>query len=121
MTWSDRAAGAAVDVEQGAAEVGRGGGEQERGHATELLGLAVTPERDRSLGATTHHVGRAVARVEGERAERLYKTIFLGYGDDSVAQLGGAHIEFLSGIENPVGVKLGQIASASAFTCCCSW
>src|SRR5689334_8227635 len=29
---------------------------------------------------------------EGERAARLYETIFLGYGDDSVAQLGGAHI-----------------------------
>jgi thymidylate synthase ThyX len=29
---------------------------------------------------------------EGERAARLYETIFLGYGDDSVAQLCGAHI-----------------------------
>jgi thymidylate synthase ThyX len=29
---------------------------------------------------------------EGERAAKLYATIFLGYGDDSVAQLGGAHI-----------------------------
>src|SRR3954471_6891180 len=30
--------------------------------------------------------------AEGERAARLYETIFVGYGDDSVAQLGGAHI-----------------------------
>ena len=30
--------------------------------------------------------------VEGERAAALYERIFLGYGDDSVAQLGGAHI-----------------------------
>src|SRR5215217_1260471 len=30
--------------------------------------------------------------AEGERAATLYETIFLGYGDDSVAQLGGAHI-----------------------------
>jgi thymidylate synthase ThyX len=30
--------------------------------------------------------------AEGERAARLYETIFLGYGDDSVAQLGGAHV-----------------------------
>jgi thymidylate synthase ThyX len=30
--------------------------------------------------------------AEGERAARLYERIFLGYGDDSVAQLGGAHI-----------------------------
>src|SRR5687768_16933084 len=29
---------------------------------------------------------------EGERARRLYERIFLGYGDDSVAQLGGAHV-----------------------------
>jgi len=29
---------------------------------------------------------------EGERAARLYETIFLGYGDDSVAQLGAAHV-----------------------------
>src|SRR3954468_15978664 len=30
--------------------------------------------------------------VEGERAARLFETVFVGYGDDSVAQLGGAHI-----------------------------
>jgi len=29
---------------------------------------------------------------EGTRAAKLYETIFLGYGDDSVAQLGGAHV-----------------------------
>jgi len=29
---------------------------------------------------------------EGRRAAELYERIFLGYGDDSVAQLGGAHI-----------------------------
>jgi thymidylate synthase ThyX len=29
---------------------------------------------------------------EGKRAAQLYERIFLGYGDDSVAQLGGAHI-----------------------------
>jgi thymidylate synthase ThyX len=29
---------------------------------------------------------------EGERARQLYERIFLGYGDDSVAQLGGAHV-----------------------------
>jgi thymidylate synthase ThyX len=29
---------------------------------------------------------------EGDRAAKLYETIFVGYGDDSVAQLGGAHI-----------------------------
>src|SRR6476659_8989437 len=30
--------------------------------------------------------------AEGQRAAELYERIFLGYGDDSVAQLGGAHI-----------------------------
>jgi thymidylate synthase ThyX len=37
---------------------------------------------------------------EGERAAQLYERIFLGYGDDSVAQLGGAHIacEWVSNI-----------------------
>jgi thymidylate synthase ThyX len=29
---------------------------------------------------------------EGRRAAELYERIFLGYGDDSVAQLGGAHV-----------------------------
>src|SRR5436309_5393913 len=32
------------------------------------------------------------SRGEGERAAQLYERIFLGYGDDSVAQLGGAHV-----------------------------
>jgi thymidylate synthase ThyX len=37
---------------------------------------------------------------EGQRASALYERIFLGYGDDSVAQLGGAHIacEWVSNI-----------------------
>ena len=30
--------------------------------------------------------------AEGARAAALYERIFLGYGDDSVAQLGGAHV-----------------------------
>ncbi len=34
----------------------------------------------------------AIEGAEGERAATLYERIFLGYGDDSVAQLGGAHI-----------------------------
>jgi thymidylate synthase ThyX len=37
---------------------------------------------------------------EGRRAAALYERIFLGYGDDSVAQLGGAHVacEWVSNI-----------------------
>src|SRR5690349_23042779 len=34
----------------------------------------------------------AIEGSEGDRAAKLYERIFLGYGDDSVAQLGGAHI-----------------------------
>jgi thymidylate synthase ThyX len=34
----------------------------------------------------------AIEGSEGRRAAELYERIFLGYGDDSVAQLGGAHI-----------------------------
>src|SRR5438270_8452428 len=30
--------------------------------------------------------------AEGQRAAQLYERIFVGYGDDSVAQLGGAHV-----------------------------
>ncbi|MGZ4276421.1 MAG: FAD-dependent thymidylate synthase [Solirubrobacteraceae bacterium] len=33
-----------------------------------------------------------VAADEGGRAAELYERIFVGYGDDSVAQLGGAHV-----------------------------
>jgi thymidylate synthase ThyX len=44
--------------------------------------------------------GRPFEGEEGERAARLYKNVFLGYGDDSIAQVGGAHIaaEWVSNI-----------------------
>jgi thymidylate synthase ThyX len=35
---------------------------------------------------------QVIEGAEGKRAADLYERIFLGYGDDSVAQLGGAHI-----------------------------
>ncbi len=41
-----------------------------------------------SLGETPARYDDA----EGERAAQLYERIFVGYGDDSVAQLGGAHV-----------------------------
>jgi thymidylate synthase ThyX len=37
-------------------------------------------------------VGGAWDGSEGKRAAELYERIFVGYGDDSVAQLGGAHV-----------------------------
>ncbi len=50
--------------------------------------------------------------AEGERARRLYERIFLGYGDDSVAQLGGAHIacEYVSNVMTKV-LQRGRLAS----------
>src|SRR5215210_4736808 len=36
--------------------------------------------------------GRGYDGDEGRRAAELYERIFVGYGDDSVAQLGGAHV-----------------------------
>ena len=49
---------------------------------------------------------------EGERARKLYERIFLGYGDDSVAQLGGAHIacEWVSNVMTKV-LQRGRLAS----------
>src|SRR5216110_3458480 len=46
-------------------------------------------------GATPPAGGAAI-----ERAERLYARVFSDYGDDSVAQLGGAHIacEYVSNV-----------------------
>ena len=49
---------------------------------------------------------------EGERARKLYERIFLGYGDDSVAQLGGAHIacEYVSNVMTKV-LQRGRLAA----------
>jgi thymidylate synthase ThyX len=49
---------------------------------------------------------------EGERAADLYRKIFLGYGDDSVAQLGGAHIacEWVSNVMTKL-LQRGRLAA----------
>ncbi len=49
---------------------------------------------DEFAGDLEAGAARAGTELEGERAAELYERIFLGYGDDSVAQLGGAHIAF---------------------------
>src|SRR5215212_7756034 len=49
---------------------------------------------DEFAGDLEAGAARAVSGVEGQRAAKLYERIFLGYGDDSVAQLGGAHLAF---------------------------
>ncbi len=50
--------------------------------------------------------------LEGERAARLYERIFIGYGDDSVAQLGGAHLacEWVSNVLTKV-LQRGRLAA----------
>ncbi len=44
--------------------------------------------------------GRPFEGAEGERAAGLYERVFIGYGDDSIAQVGGAHLacEWVSNI-----------------------
>ena len=55
---------------------------------------------------------RAFDGEEGERARQLYERIFLGYGDDSVAQLGGAHVacEWVSNVMTKV-LQRGRLAA----------
>src|SRR5688500_3192176 len=49
---------------------------------------------------------------EGERAAKLYERVFVGYGDDSVAQLGGAHVacEWVSNVLTKV-LQRGRLAA----------
>jgi thymidylate synthase ThyX len=49
---------------------------------------------------------------EGERAAKLYERVFLGYGDDSIAQVGGAHIacEWVSNILTKL-LQRGRLAA----------
>jgi thymidylate synthase ThyX len=56
--------------------------------------------------------GRPFDGSEGERAAQLYERIFLGYGDDSVAQLGGAHLatEWVSNVLTKV-LQRGRLAA----------
>ena len=48
----------------------------------------------------------------GERAAQLYERIFIGYGDDSVAQLGGAHLacEWVSNVLTKI-LQRGRLAA----------
>jgi thymidylate synthase ThyX len=57
-------------------------------------------------------VQHAYEGAEGERARGLYERIFLGYGDDSVGQLGGAHLacEWVSNVMTKV-LQRGRLAA----------
>src|SRR3954449_10669875 len=67
---------------------------------------------DEFAGDMQAGVARTYDGAEGERARRLYENVFLGYGDDSVAQLGGAHIatEWVSNVLTKV-LQRGRLAA----------
>jgi thymidylate synthase ThyX len=50
--------------------------------------------------------------AEGERAAKLYERVFLGYGDDSIAQVGGAHVacEWVSNVLTKL-LQRGRLAA----------
>ena len=56
--------------------------------------------------------GRPFEGEEGERAAGLYERVFVGYGDDSIAQVGGAHLacEWVSNILTKV-LQRGRLAA----------
>jgi thymidylate synthase ThyX len=56
--------------------------------------------------------GRPFDAEEGARAAQLYERVFVGYGDDSIAQVGGAHIacEWVSNIVTKL-LQRGRIAA----------
>jgi thymidylate synthase ThyX len=55
-------------------------------------------------------------REEGSRAAELYERIFVGYGDDSVAQLGGMHVacEYTSNVLTKVLQRPGSGPTSSS-------
>jgi thymidylate synthase ThyX len=67
---------------------------------------------DEFAGDLEEGARRAFEGAEGERARGLYERIFLGYGDDSVGQLGGAHIacEWVSNVMTKV-LQRGRLAA----------
>ena len=66
----------------------------------------------RSSPPTRRPPARPFDAEEGERAAKLYERVFLGYGDDSIAQVGGAHIacEWVSNILTKV-LQRGRLAA----------
>ena len=66
----------------------------------------------RSSPPTAPPGGRPFDGEEGERAAKLYERVFLGYGDDSIAQVGGAHVacEWVSNILTKV-LQRGRLAA----------
>jgi thymidylate synthase ThyX len=64
------------------------------------------------FAADAPDAGRPFEGEEGERAAGLYERVFMGYGDDSIAQVGGAHIacEWVSNVLTKV-LQRGRLAA----------
>jgi thymidylate synthase ThyX len=64
------------------------------------------------FAAEMPEAGRPFDGAEGERAAGLYERIFVGFGDDSIAQVGGAHLacEWVSNILTKV-LQRGRLAA----------
>jgi thymidylate synthase ThyX len=64
------------------------------------------------FAAETPDAGRPFDGAEGARAADLYERIFIGYGDDSIAQVGGAHVacEYVSNVLTKV-LQRGRLAA----------
>jgi thymidylate synthase ThyX len=64
------------------------------------------------FAADTEEGTRPFDGSEGERAAGLYERVFVGYGDDSIAQVGGAHVacEWVSNILTKV-LQRGRLAA----------
>jgi thymidylate synthase ThyX len=64
------------------------------------------------FAADVPDAGRPFDGVEGERAAGLYERVFMGYGDDSIAQVGGAHLacEWVSNILTKI-LQRGRLAA----------
>jgi thymidylate synthase ThyX len=56
--------------------------------------------------------GRPFDEAEGARAAQLYERVFVGFGDDSIAQVGGAHVacEWVSNIVTKL-LQRGRLAA----------
>src|SRR2546426_4431671 len=75
---------------------------------TEAEQRSARPVADPSAGSPAEGSSNRGA----ERAERLYERVFIEYGDDSVAQLGGAHLacEWVSNVLTKV-IQRGRLAA----------
>ena len=64
------------------------------------------------FAADTPAGSRPFDGAEGERAAGLYERVFIGYGDDSIAQVGGAHVacEWVSNVLTKI-LQRGRLAA----------